>query len=179
MSSTIGAILIAVGILGAVLSIPALARATRVAAWGLLLVVPVLVALAIAGFAGDPADTSAEVAWVVTGSVLAAVFAGNPVVVAVLNRAVKAEDRMPLPGSAWIGVIERLGVIVAFLLGMPEVAALLLGIKALGIYVADRRDATNALAAERVVGTLASVSWALLCFAPVAIQWPAVLGLAG
>lgn len=179
MSSTIGAILIAVGIVGFVLSIPSVGRAVRIEAWGLLLLVPVLVALALAGFAGDPAETVAEVAWVVTGAVLAAVFAGNPVVVAVLYRAVAAEERMPLPASVWIGIVERLGLIVALLLGMPEVAALLLGVKALGIYVADRRGGTNALSAERVVGTLASVTWALLCFAVVGIQWPAVLGLAG
>jgi hypothetical protein len=179
VSSTIGAILIAVGILGLVLSIPGIVRALRVDAWGLILVLPVVVALALAGFAGDPADTVPEVAWVVTGAVLAAVFAGNPVVVALLRRALGDDERMPLPASVWIGIVERLGLIVALLMAMPSVAALLLGIKALGIYVADRRGGTNALSAERVVGTLASVTWALLCFAVVAIQWPAVLGLAG
>ena len=74
-----------------------------------------------------------------------------------------------LPATTWIGAAERFGFIIALLLGLPEVAAILLGVKALGQYVST----SNRVPATRVLGTLVSISWALLCFAIFAIGYPA------
>jgi len=65
-----------------------------------------------------------------------------------------------LPGTLWIGLVERFGFVFALMLNLTEVAAILLGVKALGQYVAT----TNHAPATRVLGTLVSVSWGLLCY---------------
>lgn len=73
-----------------------------------------------------------------------------------------------LPGSVIIGIVERLTTILALTLGLPEVAALIIGIKALGQYVdnnaASPQPSGNQLAAERVIGTILSLLWALLAY---------------
>ena len=93
----------------------------------------------------------------------AAVLGGGAVVRMVLewsNGGQPDPDR--LPGSAWIGVAERFAFTLALIIGATEIAAVVLAVKALGVY-ATRKD--NATAAVRVLGTLVSIGWALSCFA--------------
>jgi hypothetical protein len=100
---------------------------------------------------------------VAIGVVLAAAAGGGVIVRSVIHLAGHsgelAED---LPASAWIGVIERFGFSLALILGAPEIAAVIVAVKALGSYAASDR---NRVGATRVLGTLTSIAWALLCFA--------------
>ncbi|WP_104162356.1 hypothetical protein [Cryobacterium sp. N22] len=125
--------------------------------------------LAAASWAGPFPDFVK--AWTITAAIAAAALAGGPVVSFVFHYALRS-DPLPagdaLPATAWIGVAERLGFIVALQLGFSDVAAILLGVKALGQYVST----TNHVPAARVLGTLVSITWALLCFAVVAIGYP-------
>ena len=109
--------------------------------------------------------------WVTISAIASATVGGGPVVQATLQLALR-KDPAPageaLPATVWIGMIERFGFIVALLLGLPEVAAILLGIKALGQYTSS----SNHVPAMRILGTLTSISWALICFAVVAIGFP-------
>ena len=101
------------------------------------------------------------------GVVGSATLTGNPVVGAVL-KLVPDLKLTSLPATRLIGVVERFGFVVALMLGLPEVAAILLGIKALGVYSSKN----NRLPATRILGTLISVSWALVCFAVFALGYP-------
>lgn len=67
-------------------------------------------------------------------------------------------DPRTLRGGTSIGILERIGVALTLLAGWPEGLALVLGVKGLGRYPELRRPA----AAERfIIGTLASVLWAV------------------
>jgi len=98
-------------------------------------------------------------------SVLAATFGGGVVVRVVLRLAghPMTEDD-DLPASAWIGMAERFAMTFALVIGQGGIAAVVIAIKALGDYRGDARG-TNRMASIRVLGTLTSVIWALLCFA--------------
>lgn len=109
--------------------------------------------------------------WITIAAIASASLAGGPVVQATLKLALRknpAPAGEVLPATAWIGIIERFGFILALLLSLPEVAAILLGIKALGQYTSS----SNHVPAIRILGTLTSISWALICFAVVAIGFP-------
>lgn len=97
-------------------------------------------------------------------AVLAATFGGGVVVKVVLRLSghpmTEADD---LPASAWIGMAERFAMTFALVIGQGGIAAVVIAIKALGDYRGDARG-TNRMASIRVLGTLASVIWALLCF---------------
>ncbi|PZF83928.1 hypothetical protein [Jiangella anatolica] len=70
-------------------------------------------------------------------------------------------DPRTLRGGTSIGALERIAVAVTLLAGWPEGLALVLGVKGLGRYPELRRPA----AAERfIIGTLASVLWAVAAF---------------
>lgn len=73
-------------------------------------------------------------------------------------------EHQDLPASAWIGVVERFGFTFAMMLGYPEVAALLIAVKALGQYAPSNSGGNNG-AAARVIGTLTSLTWAIAMFA--------------
>ena len=98
-------------------------------------------------------------------AVLAATFGGGVVVKVVLRLSghpmTEADD---LPASAWIGMAERFAMTFALVIGQGGIAAVVIAIKALGDYRGDARG-TNRMASIRVLGTLSSVIWALLCFA--------------
>jgi len=98
-------------------------------------------------------------------AVLAATFGGGVVVKVVLRLAGHSmtEDD-DLPASAWIGMAERFAMTFALVIGQGGIAAVVIAIKALGDYRGDARG-TNRMASIRVLGTLSSVIWALLCFA--------------
>jgi len=97
-------------------------------------------------------------------AVLAATFGGGIVAKVVLRLAghplTEADD---LPASAWIGLAERFAMTFALVIGQGGIAAVVIAIKALGDYRGDARG-TNRMASIRVLGTLSSVIWALLCF---------------
>src|SRR5690606_39595629 len=80
-----------------------------------------------------------------------------------------------LPMTSWIGAVERFGFSLALLLGLPTVAAILIGVKALGAYTAT----DNKIPAKRVLGTLVSVSRAPLICRVAALGYPEAVGIAG
>ena len=109
--------------------------------------------------------------WLVVGVVAAAVFGGGVVVRSGFDLAARdslTASQPVLPGSAWIGAAERFGIVVSLAMGIPEMAAVIVAIKALGQYVEASSAAVNAhntTAASRVLGTLLSVCWTLVCVA--------------
>ncbi|MCB2175876.1 MAG: hypothetical protein KQH57_08705 [Actinomycetales bacterium] len=71
----------------------------------------------------------------------------------------KASARRELRGGTWIGVLERLAVTGAVLLGHPEGIAVVVAVKGLGRYPELAR---NPEVSERfVIGSLASLVWAV------------------
>jgi len=72
----------------------------------------------------------------------------------------EADVQPVLRGGAWIGVLERLAVSSALLMGWPEGLAIILAVKALGRY----SELGKSGAAERfILGTFASQLWACAC----------------
>lgn len=68
-----------------------------------------------------------------------------------------AEPTAVLRGGTWIGILERLWVTGALIVGQPGAIAVLVALKGLGRYPEIRN---NPAASERfVLGTLASVLW--------------------
>lgn len=139
---------------------------TPVAAAHVLIIALCLVAVLVA-----QAPPDAIRPWLVIGVVGAAVFGGGVVVrsgfVLAARDALSATQPV-LPGSAWIGATERFGIVVFLAMGIPEMAAVIVAIKALGQYVEAAGAAAkvvNTTAASRVLGTLLSVSWTLFCVA--------------
>lgn len=122
----------------------------------------ILAALAPPNLTGPPLRL-----WLVFAVIVAAVFGGGPFVVLVVRisglKGGDAKEQPSLPGSAVIGMVERGSFIVALILGLTDVAAVLVGVKALGVYAA--RDDHRIPPAFRVLGTLLSISWALALFA--------------
>ena len=101
-----------------------------------------------------------------TGLVAAGASAalGAPLVATLLRR---IEPAAPTPGllrgGMWVGVLERLMVTAAFLLGEPAAVAAVIAVKGLGRYPELRDTAPEARseASERfIIGTLASLLWA-------------------
>lgn len=122
------------------------------------------------------ASTTAVSALAVTATV-----GGGPVATAALrladprhdlpNSPPEAGDPPPGPaepellrGGALVGLLERASTVALLLLGFPEGLALVLGIKGLGRFGELRGQA----APERfIVGTLASLLWAILGYAAI------------
>jgi hypothetical protein len=101
-------------------------------------------------------------------SLVVAVLGGWPVTAAVLGLAGRSRDTDPhqatseataaLRGGTWIGILERLAVCGAILLGYPAAIAVVVAVKGLGRYPELRN---HPAASERfVIGTLASMIWA-------------------
>lgn len=130
-----------------------------------------LVAFCLAAVLALGAPSPAIRPWLVIGVVASAVFGGGVVVRAGFGLAARdslATDQPVLPGSAWIGAAERFGIVVSLAMGIPEMAAVIVAIKALGQYVEAADVAAkphNTTAASRVLGTLLSVCWTLFCVA--------------
>ncbi|XVX18932.1 hypothetical protein ACQP1U_11340 [Actinomycetota bacterium] len=68
-----------------------------------------------------------------------------------------------LRGGHWIGLLERLTVYVAILAGFPEGIAMALAVKSLARYPELQAGKTSATAERFIIGTFASVLWALAC----------------
>ncbi|GAB3751071.1 hypothetical protein [Microlunatus parietis] len=71
-------------------------------------------------------------------------------------------QREMLRGGAWIGVLERIGI-MASLLTWPEGVALILAIKGLARYPELKAGATSGTAERFIIGTLVSFGWAAGC----------------
>ena len=74
-----------------------------------------------------------------------------------------------LRGGAWIGVLERAGVVAALVAGWPEGLAVVLALKGLGRYPELRNAGTGAVAERFIIGTFTSVLWAAACAACVTL----------
>lgn len=74
-----------------------------------------------------------------------------------------------LRGGAWIGVLERAGVLAALVAGWPEGLAVVLALKGLGRYPELRNAGTGAVAERFIIGTFTSVLWASACAACVVL----------
>ncbi len=113
-------------------------------------------------------------------AVLAATLGGGPVTAAVLSLAPQEHQSVPgttphsspatvLRGGATIGVLERLAISASLLAGWPEGIAIVLAVKGLGRYPELRAHAGTS---ERfIIGTFASVLWALACAGVVLLVW--------
>ena len=161
MEWIVAGLLIATAIVGGALAI--WARESNAVGWA----VAQLVLIAAAGtlVVLGPAPASGSSIPLAICAVLAATFGGGIVVTVVLRLAghpMTAED--DLPASAWIGMAERFAMTLALAIGQGAIAAVVIAVKALGSYRGDGQG-TNRVASLRVLGTLTSVIWALLCFA--------------
>lgn len=74
-----------------------------------------------------------------------------------------------LRGGAWIGALERAGVVATLVAGWPEGTAVVLALKGLGRYPELRNAGTGAVAERFIIGTFASVLWAAACAACVVL----------
>jgi len=156
----VGALLIVAAIVGGAVAL--LRRESNAVGWA----VAQLVLVAAAGTTAlvMPPGASGWSIPLAICAVLAATFGGGIVVKVVLRLAghpMTAED--DLPASAWIGMAERFAMTFALAIGQGAIAAVVIAVKALGSYRGDDRG-TNRVASLRVLGSLTSVIWALLCF---------------
>lgn len=130
------------------------------------------------------ATTPVTGAWtwlVVTVAATAALLTGGAVTSCVLDladsssrRAVPRVRRTVLRGGAWIGALERLGIVATLLAGWPEGIAVILAVKGLARYP-ELKTAQSSGAAERfIIGTFASIGWAAVCAGVAAILLGAV-----
>jgi len=166
MEWIVGGLLIATAVVGGALAL--WARRSDAIGWAIVQLGLVAAAGAVAlAWPGTHAGSTVLLAGC---AVLAATFGGGIVVRVVLRLAghplTAADD---LPATEWIGMAERFAMTFALVIGQGGIAAVVIAIKALGDYRGDARG-TNRMASIRVLGTLASVIWALLCFA-VLVAW--------
>ncbi|UWX98108.1 hypothetical protein N2K95_05425 [Arthrobacter zhaoxinii] len=110
------------------------------------------------------------IVWVVTG-LLAAALLGWPVTAGVLRLASAVQNPPPPPptavlrGGLAIGMLERLAVAAAVLADEPVAIAYVVAVKGLGRY-AELKE-TPAAAERFIIGTLASMLWAVAVAVPV------------
>ena len=115
-----------------------------------------------------------------------AVAGGGPVTATVLRLADAGDNgrrrgahaEAVLRGGAWIGAFERAAVFAALVAGWPEGLAVVLALKGLGRYSELRSDAPapgatpaaegGGVAERYIIGTFASVLWAVACAGAVA-----------
>jgi hypothetical protein len=165
MEWVVGGLLIATAIVGGALAI--WRRESNAIGWG-------MVQLALVAAAGTVALVttalpSREAIPLAICAVLAATFGGGIVVKVILRLAGQPQELVDdLPAAVWIGLVERFAMTFALVLGRPEIAAVIIAVKALGTYSAGG-NADNRVASVRVLGTLTSVTWALLCYAVIVV----------
>lgn len=159
MEWIVGGLLIATAIIGGALAI--WARRSDAIGWAVVQLVLVAAAGA-AALLWSATATGSRVPLAIC-AVLAATFGGGIVVKVVLRLAGHPmTDDDDLPASAWIGMAERFAMTFALAIGQGGIAAVVIAVKALGTYRGD--SGSNRVASLRVLGTLGSVIWALLCF---------------
>lgn len=127
-----------------------------------------------AGAAEPRLDGGVATTLVVALLALAAVAGGGPVTTALFVLVDSPARRGPpgvsvlqaghlLRGGAWIGALERGGVVLSLLAGWPEGVAVVLAVKGLGRYPELRNAGTGAVAERFIIGTFSSVLWAACC----------------
>ncbi|MEO6115661.1 MAG: hypothetical protein ABIP33_04695 [Pseudolysinimonas sp.] len=166
MEWIVGGLLIATALVGGAVAI--WRRQSNAVGWAITQLVLVAAAgiLVLVG----PAPASGWSVPLAICAVLAATFGGGIVVKVVLRLAGHPQSIVDdLPASAWIGLVERFAMTFALVLGRAEIAAVIIAVKALGTYRADGGTDGNRVASVRVLGTLTSVTWALLCYAVIVI----------
>jgi hypothetical protein len=129
-----------------------------------------VVLLAVALLLGwpTPADHDLEKLLRVLAGVLA--VAGGGLVTTQVFSFVEDPDRVSragsvLRGGAWIGALERLGVYAALVAGWAPGVAVVLAVKGLGRYPELRNQEDTGVAERFIIGTFASVLWAVACAA--------------
>ncbi|MGO4299312.1 hypothetical protein [Leifsonia sp. RAF41] len=161
MTTVVLLLLLASAAVGLAYAFPAVRRELPTALFGSAALVMVLAAVGVSTIDGPLAPGALW--WVAVAALFAASLGGAPVVDEVLALIPPDPDRAPptLTTFDWSGVVERFGFVLALVLGLPEVAAVLLAVQALGVFAARSHSGP----ALRVLGTLVGVSWALICFA--------------
>jgi hypothetical protein len=71
--------------------------------------------------------------------------------------------RTVLRGGAWIGALERLGIVATLLAGWPEGLAVILAVKGLARYPELKASQSSGAAERFIIGTFASIGWAAVC----------------
>ena len=109
--------------------------------------------------------------WIAAGvGAIAAVLCGNAIVLSIFGL-IDASARPGSPrvqrtilrGGAWIGALERLGMLGTLLAGWPEGVAAIVAVKAFARYP-ELRIGQGTGATERfIIGTFASLGWAAAC----------------
>jgi hypothetical protein len=147
---------------------PLLARtATLVAVLVILVVGTGLVAVLGAG--GEP--VSGPLTWVVISvAAAAALLTGGAVTSCVLDLADGSSRRTGvrvrrtvLRGGAWIGALERLGIVATLLARWPDGLAVILAVKGLARYPELKTGPSSGAAERFIIGTFASIGWAAGC----------------
>lgn len=168
-----GALLLAAAVLGGAVAL--WRRESNAIGWAIAQ--PALVAAAGVVVLAAPHGERSWAIPLAVCAVLAATFGGGIVVKVVLRLAGHPQAIVDdLPASAWIGLLERFAMTFALVLGRAEIAAVIIAVKALGSYSAvavgggaSSSADRNRTASVRVLGTLTSVTWALLCYAVFAV----------
>jgi hypothetical protein len=117
-----------------------------------------------------PAVTGRWVWLAITVAGLAAVLTGGAMASSVLaladassRPAAHRVQRPILRGGAWIGALERLGMVVSLLAGWPEGIAVILAVKSLARYPELKLGQSTGVAERFIIGTFASLGWAAAC----------------
>ncbi len=172
-------LLVAVLVLAAVVALACSGRSVpqRV---GAFVTAGALAMLGLIGIVGGTVagETSVLARTVLVDLFLVAVLAGGPVTATVLwlvDSGSSRPDSMDragevLRGGAWIGVFERCAVFATLVAGWPEGLAVVLALKGLGRYSelrgpqdAEHPAASGGVAERFIIGTFASVLWAIAC----------------
>jgi len=116
--------------------------------------------------------------WLVfAAALIAALVSGGAMTTSILTladasaRPVPRVQRTILRGGAWIGGLERLGLVATVLAGWPEGVALIVAVKGLARYP-ELKVGHNSGAAERfIIGTFVSLGWAAACAGIATLLW--------
>jgi hypothetical protein len=141
--------------------------------WVLIAVVVALGVLTglVALFAALGPPTGPPWSWLSVGvGAVAALLSGGAVTYCVLALAdrsarpgvVRAQQTV-LRGGAWIGALERLGMLAVVLTGWPEGVAAIVAVKAFARYPELKAGQASGATERFIIGTFVSLGWAAAC----------------
>ena len=125
----------------------------------------------VALFAALGPPTGPPWSWLSVGvGAVAALLSGGAVTYCVLALAdrsarpgvVRAQQTV-LRGGAWIGALERLGMLVVVLTGWPEGVAAIVAVKAFARYPELKAGQASGATERFIIGTFVSLGWAAAC----------------
>jgi len=141
--------------------------------WPPVSAVALAAAAVVAAVADELSADRVELTILVTVSGLLAVAGGGPLttrIFAVVDHGQPAKDSIAdagaiLKGGAWIGALERVAVFAGLAAGFPEGVAVVLALKGVGRFPDLRGVAVagGATTERFIIGTFASVLWAVAC----------------